>query len=290
MNNNFVWIIEQYVYDEYDQKLIAAIKEVGCRFITYDYVPTESNIETDLITKLKPTDIVIFHGGLQLGRKMLKYNVYPTIFLTLENYECFRYYGFYGNHLLNSDYMMMGLNDIERNKKIIFNRFNTSKIFIRPSNGYKSFAGQCISFNNFKMDLDLLRLSYGGLDLQQLILISSLKELEEEYRFVVVDGKIVSGTMYMDKDNRPLHRAYYDKLCTDEEAKKYAESLLGLYVPDQAFTMDIVRLSNGEYKLIEINSFNCASMYGGDYKKIVEAVNGLSYNEYLDVFGTDYHG
>jgi hypothetical protein len=290
MNNNFVWIIEQYVYDEYEQKLIEVIKRLGCRCIIYNYIPTESIIETDLLTKLKPTDIVIFHGGLQLGRKMLKYNVYPSIFLTIENYECFRYYGFYGNHLLNSDYMMMGLNDAERNKDLIFNRFNTSKIFIRPSNGYKSFTGQYLSFKDFKKELDLLKISYGGIDLTQLVVISSLKDIEEEYRFVVVDGNIVSGTLYMDKNNRPLYRAYYDKPCTDECAKEYAESLVGIYVPDPMFTMDIVRLSSGEYKLVEINSFNCASMYGGDYKKIVEAVNEFSYNEFLDIFGSDYHG
>jgi hypothetical protein len=285
MYNKFVWIIEKYVFDEYEQKLIDAIKATDSEYIVYDYNSIDSNLESDLVQKLIPSNIVIFHGGLQLGRKMLKLSLYPCTFLTIENYECYKYYGFYGNHLLNSDYMMMGLNDVERNKEIIFNRFNTSKIFIRPSNGYKSFTGQCLSFDNFKNDLELLKISYGGLDLTQLVVISSLKDLEEEYRFVVVDGKIVSGTMYLDKNNRPSYYAYYDKPCMDNKAEEYANLLLGLYVPDSAFTMDIVRLSSGEYKLVEINSFNCASMYGGDYKRIVEAINELSYNEYMEVYG-----
>ena len=39
-----------------------------------------------------------------------------------------------------------------------------------------------------------------------------------------------------------------------------------------------------EYKMIEINSFFCASMYGNDYKKVVETVNKLAINEYNELF------
>jgi hypothetical protein len=279
------WIIEKYVFDEYDQKLIKAILNTGCGVLVYDYVPTESDLEKDLVKRFNQEDIIIFHGGLQLGRKISRLPLYPCTFLNIENYECFRYYGFYGNHLLNADYLMMGLNDVERNKESIFNRFNTSNIFIRPSNGYKSFTGQCLSFNNFEGDLNTLKQSYGGLDLQQLVILSSDKNIEEEYRFVVVKDEIISGTLYLDKNNRDAHRAYYDKPCEDDNALKYAESLIPLYQPDLAFTMDVVRLSDGDYKLIEINSFNCASMYGGDYNAIVKSINDLSYDEFTDMFG-----
>jgi hypothetical protein len=279
------WIIEQYVYDEYDQKLIEAIKKSGAYVYIYDYNPTESDLEKDLVKRFGKDDIIVFHGGLQLGRKISRLPLYPCTFLTIENYECFRYYGYYGNHLLNSDYLMMGLNDVERNKEFIFNCFNTSNVFIRPSNGYKSFTGQCLSFKTFESDLNTLKQSYGGLDLNQLVVLSSEKEIEEEYRFVVVNNKIVSGTLYLDKDNRDSHRAYYDIMCDDFNALKYAESLIPLYQPDIAFTMDIVGLTSGKYKLIEINSFNCASMYGGNYDSIVKAINDLSYDEFVDIYG-----
>ena len=88
----------------------------------------------------------------------------------------------------------------------------------------------------------------------------------------------------MDRNNRQEWSAYYDKLCEDQNAFNFAEKMAKIYQPDKAYTIDVCRLGNGEYKMIEINSFFCASMYGNDYKKVVETVNKLAINEYNELF------
>ena len=279
------WIIEKYLFDEYENELIQTIKDSGMNVDLFDdSVSRFDNVQDYVKNKFTENDIVIMHGSLQMGRRILNTPVYPGVFLTLENYECYNYYGYFGNYLLNSEYVMMGLNDVLRNKDNIFNIFNVEELFIRPSNGFKSFTGQTIKKDNFDTDFNILTKSYGGLDMNTLVLLAPIQEIEEEWRFVVIDGKVISGAMYMDSKNRENWNAYYDKLCNDELAYSFAENMVEIYQPDKAYTLDVCKMKNGEYKLIEINSFFCASMYGNDYKKIVNAVNELCITEFNDVY------
>jgi len=283
--NKVNWIIEKYLFDEYENELVQHIKDSGMNVSLFDSSLSRfDNIQNYVENKFTENDIVIMHGSLQMGKRMLRTPIYPGIFLTLENYECYNYYGYFGNHLLNSNYMMMGLNDVLRNKDKIFDSFNSDEIFIRPSNGYKSFTGQTLKKDNFDTNFDILTKSYGGLDNNTLVLVAPTQEIEEEWRFVVIDGKVISGSLYMDSKNRTNWDAYYYKGCDDTLAQSFAEKMVGYYQPDKAYTLDVCRMKNGEYKLIEINSFFCASMYGNDLKKIVKSVNKLCINEYNDVY------
>ena len=284
MNTKVNWIIDKYIWD-YEDKLVQTVKDSGMNvFVFDDSMSRFDNIQDYVKNKFTEKDIVIMHGSLQMGRRILRTAAYPGVFLTLENYECYNYYGLFGESLLNSEYVMMGLNDVLRNSSSIFKIFGTDELFIRPSNGYKSFTGQCLSKETFDEDFLVLTKSYGGLDMNTLVVLSPAQEIEEEYIFSVIDGKVVSGALYMDSKNRETWEAYYDKPCDNHMAKAFADLMVDIYQPDKAYTIDVCRLKGGGYRLIELNSFFCASWYGSDYKKIVKAVNDLCVNEYNDVF------
>lgn len=275
------WLIEKYVFENYEDKLATAIKNSGSNVIIYD--ETEKSLE-DICKRFKEDDIVILHSSLQDGRKMLRLPCYPGIFMNLDNYECYNYYGYFGNHLLNSNYLMMGINDLPRRKDEIFDYFKSDSIFIRPSNGFKTFTGQILPKEDFDDKYDTLIKSYGGIDPGTLVLIAPIQEIEEEYRFIVVDGKVVSGALYMNKEYREKWEAFWDKECEDENAFNFAVEMSKLYQPDKAYTIDICKTSNNEYKIMELNSFCCASMYGNNYDKVVSAVNELCIKEWKDIY------
>jgi hypothetical protein len=96
--------------------------------------------------------------------------------------------------------------------------------------------------------------------------------------------KIISGSTYFDSENVGTLKPHYDKICTDVKAIEFAEQMVKLYQPDKAFTIDVCKRDDGEYKLLEINSFNCASMYGNDYDAVVKFTNDLAIKEYNDLF------
>lgn len=284
------WVIDKYLFDEYEDRLVESIKNSGANVHFYDDLCGKSFKEW-ISTKFTQDDIVVFHGSLQHGKQLTHLPIYPGVFMTIDNYECYKYYGRYGDNLLNSEYVMMGLNDVVRNKwGIIYKLFPANytspnyKLFIRPSNGYKSFPGQLIDFHNIEDDISVLKQSYGGLEDDILVLVSAVQELTNEYRFIVIDGEVVTGSMYMDKKNMGTFKPYYDKPIKSGKAYNFAVEMAKLYQPDKAFTIDVCRTSYGDYRLLEINSFNCASMYGCDFDKIVEATNKLTIKEYDDLF------
>jgi len=275
------WLIEKYVFEHYQDKLADAVKRSGNPVMLYD--ESEKSLE-DICKRFGEEDIVFLHSSLQDGRRMLRLPIYPGTFLTLENYECYNYYGYFGDHLLNAKYMMMGIGDLPRRAQHVFNYFDTDSIFIRPSNGWKTFTGQILPKDNFADKYDTLIKSYGGIDPGTLVLLAPIKEIREEWRFGVVDGNVVSGALYMNGENRGEWEAICDKGCEDRGAWDFAWDMSKLYQPDPAYTIDICRTAGGEYKVIELNSFCCASIYGANYDKVVHAINELCRREWKDVY------
>ena len=278
------WIIDTNLWNEYEERLIDSIKKSGANVCFYDEIKNSSFKKFITSEFSSNNNINIFHGSLGHGRQLTHLPIYPGVFLTIDNYECYNYYGYFGDYLLNEDYLMMGLNDVLRNKDKIFSTFINTHVFIRPSNGFKSFPGQMLSFNNFESEFSLLTKSYCGLDMNTLVLISDRQQLKEEYRFIVVDGIVVSGSQYFDEENIGTFDPYYDRICQDQKATDFAIKMSKIYQPDLAYTIDVCKTIDDEYKLLELNSFNCASMYGNDYDKVVKAVNELSTNEHNKLF------
>jgi hypothetical protein len=278
------WIIDTNLWDEYEDRLVESIKKSGANVYFYDEIKNSSFKKFILKNFQSNNDVNIFHGSLGHGRQLTHLPIYPGVFLNIDNYECYNYYGYFGDYLLNEDYMMMALNDVLRNKEKIFNNFINTSIFIRPSNGYKSFPGQMLSNHNFDSEFNLLIHSYCGLDMNTLVLIADKQLLKEEYRFIVVDGEVISGSQYFDEKNINTFNPYYDRICQDQNATDFAIEMSKIYQPDLAYTIDVCKTNNDEYKLLELNSFNCASMYGNDYEKVVNAINKLAVNEHNSLF------
>jgi len=281
MDNIVNWVLDKDLFSDYTDNLVAAITSSGMKVHIFDEYK-ETSFGSFMYKKFK-SQPVILHGSLQQGNFINKSNFYPGVYLNLDRYECFKYYGYFGEDLLNSNYFMMGLNDLHRNYRKIFRTFEMDKIFIRPSNGYKSFPGQILPFSNFEFELDVLKKSYGGLDIDQLVVVSPYKDIIDEWRFIVVNDEVITGSLYMNEDSRKTNTPIFDKPCgLFEPAAMFAKYLAKLYSPDKAYTIDVCSDEDG-FHLLELNSFCCANMYGADLDKVVKAVNHLVISDYKDV-------
>jgi hypothetical protein len=277
------WIVEKNLFPEYEDRLVEIIRQSGTKddimtCLFFDDSDYDFNFVSHLEKRFSDTDAVIFYGSLQNGLKMYMRTPYiPGVYLTKENYECFKYYGYFGRELLNEDYIMLGLNDLLRLKKKFIRKYKT-QFFIRPSNGYKTFPGQLFNVQDFDRDYNLLTKSYGGLDMDQLVVISPYRKITNESRFAVIDGEIVTGCIYM-VDGQKITETIWD-----QRAYEYANKVKYLYSPDDAYTLDIAYLGDtDEYKVIEVNSLCCAGLYQMDLEKIVKKMNLLvekTFNDY----------
>ncbi len=140
-------------------------------------------------------------------------------------------------------------------------------IFIRPDTNDKVFHGGLA-----EVDDDIQAKTCETLDLEQMIVIGEPINVLKEFRFVCIDGKIVTGSEYT---------THYDTLIQTELKSIYdkewvfAQRVANSYRLDTAFVIDIARVRGGDLKLVEYGSINCAGFYKCNKEIIVDEIQKL---------------
>ena len=190
-----------------------------------------------------------------------------TVYGKVDKFRCSEYYPKYSDCLLNSRYMLVDLHSFLQNKDFYFDGLGTT-CFVRPDSGDKSFTGSVISRNTSKHDLR--RFIFESV-MQDMILLAPTQKIEQEYRFVIIDGEVVTGSIY--KTRRWGHLEFHEKELKKGAAVDYAKEVVKTHFqPCRAYTVDVC-LVGGEFKVLELNSFSHAGLYKCNIKKIVEAFN-----------------
>lgn len=141
-----------------------------------------------------------------------------------------------------------------------------AEVFVRPVLDDKLIDGQVMSRDRFlDWQRGIVAVNGGG----DLIIIASPKVLYAEYRFFVVDGRVVTGSLYKRGPN-----VYYDAH-VDESVTRYAQSCADTWCPNLAFCLDVADTPDG-LKVLEINGINSSGAYACDMGKFVHAINALA--------------
>jgi len=274
------WLLETDTFEEDLEPIKDEIKRQGMEYTMVDYIPFGKGKYDQY-----PDDAcVIFYGSLNLGAQLYKQKQWvPGVWCNLKNFECTTYYAHFGKHLLNDLYWMMPRSELNRRKDEFFEMFD-GKFFARPSTGFKSFTGQVFTHDHFERDwewADDFALA------EDIVVVSSPKEIFNEFRFVCADKKIVSGTRYkLNGDAEPLPLDQCDK-ATVEYATEFAQRVASEeWEPEPIYTIDVGELDNScgrTMRLMEINSFSCSGLYNCDPEPIVKAARELAIKEYQDL-------
>jgi hypothetical protein len=134
---NVNWLIEDCNYDKSVDLLIDEIKNQHFNYKKIKYA------DIDTVNLFDNNDCVVVQSSMRFAEKIKKIkNWIPGVWFTKENYECISYYDIYKDFLFNSDFIFSSVKDISENRKFYFEKYGKeNKLFIRPSNGYKSFTG-----------------------------------------------------------------------------------------------------------------------------------------------------
>lgn len=186
-------------------------------------------------------------GSVKLARILSNYDIYPGSQIN-DNHDFEVYRRYYGDYLLNNDSIICKVCDEIKWK---------DKNFIRPTKDTKSFTGKV--FNNKEDWQQLVDVGLNNSDNKlftedTIIQVCSVKQIQKEIRFWCVGGKIITGSQYTIGG-----RIHYDSYF-EEEAKEFAQKMVDIYQPAEAFVIDIC-LTNDEWKIVEINCINCAGFY-----------------------------
>jgi hypothetical protein len=271
------WLIENYDRDISILNLKKEIEKQGMEVKMCDYHPFSSGA----YDQYKDEDCVVFYGTLNLGRQLQRQKVWvPGVYCNFKNLCCLTYFSYFGKYLLNKDYTMLPMLEIQRRRDEIFDKYGVDNcIFIRPDSGAKTFTGQVIKKEELDKDIKAFA-NYAAKPIDEILLIvSSPKVIESEYRFVIIDKKVVTGSQYI--KNGKIYNSKKYPVEAEELAFKIAQEK---WQPDIAFTLDICK-SDGEYHLLECNSFSCSGLYKCLLEPVVKAISEAALKEWLEYYG-----
>ena len=267
------WIIEKDVLN-YTDILVKYLEDKNIYYRETTYQEVVSHNYSDKYGNYLGDDEVatIFVGSLRLARQLAsrakqinRYPVFPGAICNLKNLECLNYYPSWNDYLLNKDWTITLPSILKRYCR---EGDTTKKFFFRPNEGDKLFTGGLFT----KSELVKLRLEEN-----KVIIQASKKDIRDEYRFLVVDRKIVDSTRY--SNNAKSSGMYKGAKLLLENALWNPRTL----VPDRAFTVDIGEANTG-LGVIELNSFSCANLYSMNMDKVVPAINELAKEMYIESY------
>lgn len=181
--------------------------------------------------------------------------------------------------MLNQNPEILTVADVER--RFTNHHDEAECFFIRPVEDLKAFTG-CIGsaweLAHFSTS-HLAGSAFGScihyakeFTLDTLCAVSPALELAGEWRFFVVDGRVVSGSQYMRGRNR-VRNAINDWM---DPTLRAARQMVKNWLPHKVCVMDIALLAGDgppQYRVIEFNTFNSSGFYADDIFMIATHVS-----------------
>lgn len=252
------WILQENLFKEKEwTNLVSSLERIGSPYSVHKVVPFVGELipEPQLDTKN-----VICMGSYSMRHVAKKMNWVPGVYDLFEKtFVVQREH--WGEHMLNFSSKVCEFKDI------VFEDI----AFLRPINDSKTFAGKVFDWKEFSEWQDLIctkGVDYGcSLTPQDLIQVSEPHEIYAEYRYWVVNGEIVTRSLYK------RGRTVFYSPDVDERFDLFVKDRIGEWLPDKAFVIDVCDTPDG-IKIVEINTINSAGFYAADMMKLVSALNG----------------
>lgn len=264
------WIIQENLNSHRNYlDLVQTLEELNIDYLimaekagTFEVLDPETqcfaeNTTAVILDFIKNHSIMVY-GGKRFVNHAMQWNLRPGSFLN-DNFDFTQLKKIYGTQLLNPDFVVGDLFELEP---------TWDEFFIRPTGNNKLFTGMKISKKDFKAwqisEKEHPQSLYKGKPL----MISPLQEIQAEYRFFVVDGRIASGSSYKMNDT------FKTGELPDQAVIDYANQMIAHFELSKAYVMDIAKTPKG-HKIVEFNNLNCSGFYENDIKAIVNAIQNL---------------
>lgn len=264
------WLLQEDVFNEDLESFTKEITKRGMQYEIVKYIPFDIDNQYKVFDD---DECVVCYGSINWINRV-KHNPWiPGVWLDKKALECTTYYAYYGKYLINKDYNLLSFAEFKRRQKEIF--AGRCEVFIRPNSNMKEFAGCAACRDHIELNF-----RYTDIKPSTLIVISSYKYIETEWRFIIADRKPIAWSRY--RTNHHLNLGPYAPQAAINLAEEIAEVE---WRPSNVFVIDIGRLKgSNEYGLIEIGSFNCAGLYKCDRSQIVKSISEVALREYDEVY------
>lgn len=251
------WVLESDVFSEtcFDE-MISHFKTCGISHHVVKIIPFIHEIQGTVPEISGP---VMVYGSIGIQKMAHKHGWKPGVFPVPTEAETQKALG---DLYLNADAVRMNISEVS-------DYLTEGHTFIKPDTDTKEFAGQIIDAGEFITWYQGMVKS-GYLDNNDFpVVLSKPKKLGCEWRVAVVDGKIVTSSIYRQYGIVKPQRHIIP------EVQEAVELAISRFKPTDAYVIDIAQVGD-EYKVIEYNSINSAGFYACDVGAIIDAINDLT--------------
>lgn len=268
-----VWLIERGVFGKDVEPFLREVKRQGMTCAEVDYRPGQKPPH-DIVgcPELPGNGCALFWGTLPLMQQIhLHHHWIPGGWCNLSGLECRTYYAYFGAYLLNQFYTILPGVEAIRLEDPLFETFGKGdQIFVRPNGVHKLFTGTMASKERFRDILAPTRY-----DPETLVVVSSPRVLQREWRLIVAERKVIAGCQYRNASGISISPD-----CPGSVVQ-FAQQILGkvFWQPDPLFVMDVCE-SEGNLSLLELNSFSCSGFYACDLPKVIEVASDVAQREW----------
>lgn len=257
-----IWVLERDVFSDGDEALAAAVRHAGSRVLAWN-----DDWWTDGRWPKQGNESVVFHGSLANADRIARELPWtPGAFCSTSRFACSAWWPGLAARLVAPAHVFTTVAAlVENGPPADFG----DRVFVRPDSPLKPFSGRVLE----RKDITSAALDHGYYyDDEDLgIVVTPTAEVGAEWRFVVVAGQVVAGSAYT-ADGRSAGST----ISTDHVAWLYAiDVVTELNHPDPAFILDVCETGDG-LRVLELNPFSGADLYGCDRQSIVDAVRALS--------------
>lgn len=220
-------------------------------------------------------ECVLFHGSIQMAKLINTHlstrGCSPIIWDDNSKFECTSYWPHFKQYLFNDRHEFMSLSNLKSNKWDVYREYaKDAMIFIRPSCGEKSFAGQLLDLQDF--DRFFENSIVCNANDPDIVVVSTPKTIIGEWRFIVTsEKKIVAKSCYRYHGKRTLVPS------APVGANELVEKVLDVgHYPAKMFAVDVCMDVDGNFWLLEFNSFNSCGLYSCNKRAIVDEATRLA--------------
>lgn len=253
------WVVQNNLFNERGfHALLAVLEHGGIPHTLVKVIPFGGGIEPHVDV---PGPVVVM-GSLSLTRYARERGWVPGAFLN-DNFDFRVWQRHLGEHLLNADARVYRFADVPA---------QPGPFFLRPCLDDKAFSGLVTTWEEFATWREqVLPLEEGAtVTADTWVAVSEPKSIQREYRMVVVDGRVVTGTRYK------LGERVMGSAEVEPEVYAFTQRMADRWSPDRAYVLDVFMHADALY-VGEINNLNSVGFYAYDVGKMVAALEAMRF-------------
>ncbi|HJU38870.1 MAG TPA: ATP-grasp domain-containing protein [Tahibacter sp.] len=254
------WVLQENLFREHEWgALMACLERHAIPYSVHKVVPFVG----ELVPAAEPRhDKVVCFGSYSMRHTAHANGWSPGVYdLYAQDFRVQReHWG--AQRMLNGDSVVVAFKDARLDRPA----------FVRPVDDSKYFAGAVFepdAFNTWVHQVAVLKEDFGNsLTGETLVQICAPKTIHAEYRYWIVDGAIVTRSLYR-RGGKPFMTSDVDARCD-----AYVREIVAIWQPARAFVVDVCDTPDG-LRIVEINTINAAGFYAGDVQALVLALEQL---------------